>query len=239
MGPIERVRARANAYDLLGVTHGSEPEEIRAAWRRMAFEMHPDRHGGDQSGFIRAKAAYDFLCRDEAYAYSTSAISREAVKVQRQSATMGRKRPVAAPRVTALRPEIVDACSDLLTQRCGGQGAAFAAHLRLHPDAPTETGGDGGCAGGADHVPGAIERLGRQLVYLVASELAAGVNRVALPTAVLECTRRQKPQILAISTHEARSGELTIPDAIRARIFPNARDVRIRFGAALAVEAPA
>ncbi|MEM1427991.1 MAG: J domain-containing protein [Pseudomonadota bacterium] len=234
MGPIDRVRARALAYELLGVNHGSDPEEIRAAWRRVAFEMHPDRHGGDQTGFIQAKAAYDFLCKDEAYAFSTPAGARDAMKYQRQCATMGRKRPAVAPRVTPLRPDILYACRGLLAERRCGRKHPFAAHLRLQADAPTDP-----AEGGADHVPGAIEREGRLLTYLVASVLSPGVNCVALPTAVLECTRRQKPQLLAISTQDRKSGDLRIPDATRARLFPNARDVRIRFGAALGVEAAA
>lgn len=44
-------------FDLLGVTPDATPAEIRAAWRRRAYETHPDR-GGDLELFRRVKEAY-------------------------------------------------------------------------------------------------------------------------------------------------------------------------------------
>ena len=64
MGPIERVRARAAAFDALGVDHSAGPGEIRDAWRRAAFQEHPDHAGGNDADFAKAKAAYDVLRQD-------------------------------------------------------------------------------------------------------------------------------------------------------------------------------
>ncbi len=45
---------------VLGVGPQASPEEIKAAFRRLALASHPDR-GGDPVVFMRAKAAYDRL----------------------------------------------------------------------------------------------------------------------------------------------------------------------------------
>lgn len=47
-------------YDVLGVSAGATDEEIRAAWRRRAFDTHPDRGGGG-GAFRRVQEAYDVL----------------------------------------------------------------------------------------------------------------------------------------------------------------------------------
>jgi hypothetical protein len=49
-----------NPYAVLGVAPGASPDEIRAAWRRVARATHPD-NGGDATAFVAAAAAYDQL----------------------------------------------------------------------------------------------------------------------------------------------------------------------------------
>jgi hypothetical protein len=46
-----------NPHAVLGVGPGASPEEIRAAWRRVARATHPD-NGGDAAAFRTAAAAY-------------------------------------------------------------------------------------------------------------------------------------------------------------------------------------
>ena len=51
-------------YDLLGVSRGADPHTIKAAYRRLAKEHHPDRHNGCTQQEARFKAiseAYDVL----------------------------------------------------------------------------------------------------------------------------------------------------------------------------------
>lgn len=49
-----------NYYQILGVAPDASTEEIRAAWRRLSMEHHPDR-GGDTETMARINAAYECL----------------------------------------------------------------------------------------------------------------------------------------------------------------------------------
>ena len=57
MEPVDKVRARADALADLGLSPCAGSQEIRDAWRQIAFHSHPDHKDGDSSGFSRAKAA--------------------------------------------------------------------------------------------------------------------------------------------------------------------------------------
>ena len=51
-------------YELLGISRGADDAAIKAAYRRMAKECHPDRHGGcpeQESRFKAVSEAYDVL----------------------------------------------------------------------------------------------------------------------------------------------------------------------------------
>jgi len=53
-----------NAYQALrtlNVDSGSSEEEIRAAYRKMALELHPDRNSGDGTEFKKVTEAYNYL----------------------------------------------------------------------------------------------------------------------------------------------------------------------------------
>ena len=43
-------------YDVLGIAKNSSPQEIKAAWRDIAFRLHPDRNGGQASDKYRLAA---------------------------------------------------------------------------------------------------------------------------------------------------------------------------------------
>lgn len=45
--------------DVLGCHGVDDIEEIKARWRRLAQQQHPDRHSGDADQFVRINAAYE------------------------------------------------------------------------------------------------------------------------------------------------------------------------------------
>jgi len=51
-------------YDLLGVREGVSLEELKAAWKRIAKETHPDkRESDDTRDFVAARDAYELLVK--------------------------------------------------------------------------------------------------------------------------------------------------------------------------------
>ena len=51
-------------YDILGVSRSATNEEIKKAYRTLAFKYHPDRNSGDKAAeemFKQINAAYDVL----------------------------------------------------------------------------------------------------------------------------------------------------------------------------------
>lgn len=61
MTPIERVTAKSNAYATLGLTAACSKSELRSAYRKLAFEMHPDHGKGTADDFREIAEAYKFL----------------------------------------------------------------------------------------------------------------------------------------------------------------------------------
>lgn len=49
------------AYQILGVKPGCSFEEVKTAYRKLLYIVHPDR-GGRASDFIKVRAAYEILC---------------------------------------------------------------------------------------------------------------------------------------------------------------------------------
>lgn len=52
--------AEPDPHEVLGVPVGSDAAAVRAAWRRVARQCHPDR-GGDAEAFRRARVAFEHL----------------------------------------------------------------------------------------------------------------------------------------------------------------------------------
>ena len=60
--PVARDPEEAAAYAILGVAPGAQPEEIRAAHRRLITSVHPDR-GGSPELTRQVNAARDMLLK--------------------------------------------------------------------------------------------------------------------------------------------------------------------------------
>lgn len=50
-----------NYYAVLGVDNGSPSSEIKRAYKKLAMQYHPDRHGGDQDMFQLINEAHQVL----------------------------------------------------------------------------------------------------------------------------------------------------------------------------------
>jgi hypothetical protein len=63
-------------YDLLQVSHAATADDIRAAYRRLAREHHPDRGGADGDRMARINQAYEVLSDAERRAHYDQALSQ-------------------------------------------------------------------------------------------------------------------------------------------------------------------
>ncbi|WP_424831222.1 J domain-containing protein [Ruegeria sp.] len=208
MEPVDKIKARADALEQLGLNQTADAHDIREAWRDIAFHAHPDHTGGDYSGFARAKSAYDFLRKEGLVGKGSESPAKP-------------RRPKLRKRVIELTEDVLEACRDLLNpnpalsdQSKDGQGANAPGKDQI-----------------ADHIPDAIGYFGRDLTYFVKTPVSEGANRVALPTSVLKGARKTETEILTFQSKNSGQGEVVVPDTICARKFPGARSVKIKFDA--------
>jgi Flp pilus assembly protein TadD len=94
-----------NHYQVLGVLPTASPEAIKQAYRRLANQLHPDKHGGDprhEEQFKAVAAAYRMLSdpgRRVQYDFQQQQVAQRA-ETQRQAAASGPsvyKMPTPAP----------------------------------------------------------------------------------------------------------------------------------------------
>ncbi|MGI9388780.1 MAG: J domain-containing protein [Boseongicola sp.] len=212
MTPIEKAQAVADAQDILGVaTHATEIE-LRKAWKKLAFEMHPDRGRGTSHDLANINAAYNLLrTRSQAIfpnATPANDISAKPATTRRTTERSGvsakrvRPRPVHSAKITSL--------TELIVARC-----------RRSLDESGET--------QADHVPTAIRRTGREVEYIVETPLAKGVNRIAMPVCDYSGTGQSNIRTITFSASANGAGTFSIPEHLRRQLFRGARNVRIHF----------
>jgi uncharacterized protein YukE len=92
------VNGRADALRALGLRPRASAADVRSAFRRLAFETHPDRQKGHEDEFSRIREAYEML--------------REGDTV----ATAAPARPSLAPKVSEVSPAMQAACRALLEE---------------------------------------------------------------------------------------------------------------------------
>ncbi len=203
MEPVEKFRARADALSALGLDHSAGSDDIRDAWRHIAFHAHPDHTDGDCTSFARAKEAYDLLRREGLTA--------------KGPASGKPRRPKLRKRVIELDSTDVDACRMLLNTALTHDQDGQEMNMQDLAN--------------ADHIPDAVGFHGRHLTYFVSTPVCEGANRIALPTSFLASARRMETEVLSFESKNAGAGEVVVPDAITERKFPGAKSVRIKFEA--------
>ncbi len=57
--------SKRDYYEVLGVSKGASPDEIKKAFRRLAVQHHPDKEGGDETKFKEVNEAYEVLKDDK------------------------------------------------------------------------------------------------------------------------------------------------------------------------------
>lgn len=61
MSPIDRVAQRARAFTVLGVSASATQDDIRKAYRQLAFSKHPDHNPDTETEFALIAEAYRFV----------------------------------------------------------------------------------------------------------------------------------------------------------------------------------
>ena len=64
ISPIDRIKRRTDAYQALGVPKEASLEDIKRAYRKLVFEMHPDKNPKGEDAFIRISLAYKYVCEN-------------------------------------------------------------------------------------------------------------------------------------------------------------------------------
>lgn len=210
MEPAERIRARTDALSDLGLAPCASADDIRDAWREIAFNVHPDHTSGDCTDFSRAKAAYDLL-------------RKEGLTVRGAAGSAARmpRRPRLKKRVIEIAPEDIATCRALLGPE----------HVLTHAPGASPGSDESRKSTVSDHIPDAVGCYGRHLTYFVTTPVNEGANRVALPTSLLTGTKQTETEILSFQSKDNGAGEVLVPDSICEQKFPGAKSVRIRFEA--------
>lgn len=62
---IENDHVEYNPYEVLGISEGATPAQIKKRYRELSREKHPDKQGGNQEEFIKISKAHDALVDPE------------------------------------------------------------------------------------------------------------------------------------------------------------------------------
>ena len=204
MSPIQKARAVSEAQITLGVSVDASEREIHNAWKRLAFELHPDRGGNDGGALAKVNAAYSLLKKRGMQCVANSNTASNPGPQSRTRPIRPRSVIQSMPiKVSKIDPETRTACIELVKNEPAGHG----------------------------HVADEIERVGRKVTFIVHSELAEGVNRVAVPIPDFGDGRKPTQTSVAFRSSKAGPGTLDLPASIKDKVFPGTTSVRFRFSA--------
>ena len=59
-------------YQVFGISKESTLEDIKKSYKKLAFEFHPDRNGGDSKQFLKIQEAYEYLIKNHTQTFNTA-----------------------------------------------------------------------------------------------------------------------------------------------------------------------
>lgn len=101
---LKKAQARANALETLGLAGHPDMCEVKAEFKRLAFEKHPDRGNSTSGEFAKVYAAYKLLKEDEGFTVANQ-LQRVPGKASIQKCPVRPKRPGNARVADILRGE--------------------------------------------------------------------------------------------------------------------------------------
>jgi len=256
MNFFEKAQARAHAQEILGLAGHPDLDDIRAAYKKLAFEKHPDRGDGTDDELIRINAAYSLLKEDKGYTaadmlhptptdtgattFRPKSSRRNSVPV---SGTIGDDDDIVstyvAPRRlrTAMTSRIIKINQ---TEECECRTLLDEIPFMAEPE-PDEKSlranilnviNESGApfVPHTNHLPYAIRQSGRRISYMVKASIEKGVNRVAVPTGAFTDNRKVLPIIVRFKAVEQGAGSHVVAAATLAESFPGAKSLRVHFG---------
>ena len=238
MNFFEKAQARAQALEVLGLAGHPDADELKAAYKKLIFENHPDRGMGTDQDIRRIKDAYTLLKHDAGYT--------KADRLRRPPSQTGDTsfRDATKPRNTGARPvrtgmtsrirDLNDAdaleCKKLLDEvDCMAEPDEDEQTLRA-TIMNTIKAADAPYVPHSNHLPYAARQSGRRISYMVGDLIKEGVNRVAVPTGVFTDNRKVRPIIVRFKADKEGIGTHIVSPAALAESFPGAKSVRVHFG---------
>ncbi len=238
MNFFEKAQARADALKILGLSGHPSLDEIKSAYKKQAFDLHPDRGNGTEADMHRIQQAYALLKDDEGFTSS----DRMKQAPEDSGATSfrdptkpryGGPRPVRTARTSRIRDlHEADAleCKKLLDEiDCMAEPDPDEQSLRA-TIMDTIRAADAPFVPHTNHLPYAVRQSGRRISYMVGDLIKEGVNRVAVPTGVFTDNRKVRPIIVRFKSDKEGIGTHMVSTAALAESFPGAKSVRVHFG---------
>ena len=81
-------------FAILGVTAGASPDDIRAAYRRLAKEFHPDHYTGGSDAFLQVQEAYAVLGDGERRSEYEKSLRRSSMRTAQTRRTYAEPEPL-------------------------------------------------------------------------------------------------------------------------------------------------